>query len=410
MKIVVAVIVFNRFSNLQRWINCWHQCNKDGAELVVIHTGDEIEKFKSICEGVTYIHRDNKGFDIGALQDVCRGRLNGFPTWDYLLWCTDDCIPMGKDFIKPFINTIEQPGVGIAAMQVAVSTAGEQHIRTTGFMLTDKVASRILFLIDPIITKQHCYLFEHRGANTMTNQVRRMGLSCVQVSPNITSPMWDTGYWKRLDRQAEHNQIFNMAQSTGDKVLFICTIYNSYPQIISSLMCQTHKNWELILIHDGPNETGIREHYINGDIRIRFIETETRAGNWGHSLRQWALNEIREGRLSNADYIVVTNGDNYYVPTFTEYMLKGFTKSHTSVATYCDSMTHSYVAWKNIPVRFEKGFIDCGGVMVKKDIAVEIGWRDIDSHSSDWTYFSDIAAKYSARNFIPVKGNLFIHN
>ncbi len=409
MKTVVTIIVYNRFANLQRWLNIWKQCNKDSAELIVIHTGDEVEKFKSICTGVTYIHRQNIGFDIGCLQDVCEERLPGFPDYDYLLWCTDDCVPIRKDFIKPFIETIQQPGVGIAAMQVAASKAGEQHVRTTGFMISKETSLQLTFPADPLTTKQQCYLFEHRGADTMTMQVRRMGLSCVQVAANKDSPMWDTGYWKRLDRQVEFNEVFGGVRKSGDKVTFICTIYNTYPQIISSLACQTHKNWELLLIHDGPNETGIRQKHINGDARIKFIETAERKQKWGHPLRQWALNEIREGRLSNPDYIVVTNSDNYYTPTFIEYMLKGF-KTHTAVATYCDSMTHSYVAWKNIPVRFEKGFIDCGGVMVKKDIAVEVGWRDIESHSADWTYFSDIAAKYSASNFIKVPGNLFIHN
>jgi len=48
--------------------------------------------------------------------------------------------------------------------------------------------------------------------------------------------------------------------------------------------------------------------------------------------------------------------------------------------------------------------------MVKKDIACEIGWTDVDSHSSDFTYFDQIAKKYGPSNFIPVKGCLLVHN
>lgn len=90
-------------------------------------------------------------------------------------------------------------------------------------------------------------------------------------------------------------------------------------------------------------------------------------------------------------------------------MLKGFNK-HTAVATYCSEMTHSYKAWQTIPCKLERGYIDSGNVMVKSEIAKEVGWRDVESHSSDFTYFSDIANKYSWSNFIPVKGNLFVHN
>jgi len=145
--------------------------------------------------------------------------------------------------------------------------------------------------------------------------------------------------------------------------------------------------------------------YIPNDPRVKYIETDKRVGNWGHYYRQWALNEFDLG-----DYVVISNADNYYTPVFIEYMLRGFSKSHTAVATYCDSMVHSYKAWQVIPCKFQKGYIDCGGVMVKSNIAKEVGWRIIDEHSADWVYFSDIASKYSQRNFIPVRGTLFVHN
>lgn len=401
MKTVVAVIVYNRFQNLKRWLNCWAQCDQTNAELVIIHTGDEIEKFKEACGSVTYIHRENVGYDIGSFQDVCRNRLAGFPDFDYLLWCTDDTIPMAKNFVQQFVAAMK-PGVGIACMQISKSVA--PHVRTTGFMISNGTAARIQFQVDPITTKTQCYFFEHRGGKqTMTDQIRAMGLQCAMVSPANTSPMWDSGYWKRMDREQEHYQIFG-GKPIGDKVTFVCTIYNSYPQIISSLLLQTHKNWELILIHDGPSSNGMKS-YIPNDPRVIYMETKERAGNWGHSLRQMALNKMELG-----DYTVISNADNYYTPVFIEYMLRGFKKTHTAVASYCDKMVHSYKAWDIIPVKLERGFLDCGGVMVKSAVAKEVGWRDTTSHSSDFTYFSDIAARYSWRNFIPVKGCLFVHN
>lgn len=406
MKIIVAVVVYNRFKNIQRWISCWQQCDTSESELVVIHTGDEVEKFKSVCGDVaTYIHRANVGFDIGCLQDVCKERLPGFPNdWDYLLWCTDDTFPMCKDFIDPFIEKMVKP-VGLTCMQISVSSPGNIiHVRTTGFCISKYVSQRLTFPVDPIKTKQDCYHFEHRGGDRiLSQQVRKMGFDVVQVAPSKVSPMWDSGFWKRLDRMAEHINVFGGNMSTGNKVTFICTIYNTYPQIISSLLLQTHKNWELFLIHDGQAPDSVRS-VIPNDERINFIETKERVGNWGHKNRQWALKEFELG-----DYVVVTNADNFYVPVFIEYMLKGF-KTHTAVASYCSEMVHSYKAWQTIPCRLERGFIDTGGVMVKADIAKEVGWRDVETHSSDWVYLQDIAAKYSWRNFIKVTGNLFVHN
>lgn len=418
MRTIVAICVYNRFENIKLWVNCWRKCNKDAAELVIIHNyyGDEgeLSKFKTYCdqEGARYVPRNVPGFDIGAFQDVCMERLAGFDNdWDNLLWITDDVIPMSLDFVKPFIDKLKDPGVGIACMEI--STSVTRHVRTTGFALRKEVAGKLTFPADPVTTKDHCYAFEHRGNPQMIlyNQVISMGLKCETVAPPESSPLWDTGYWKRLDRQAEHANVFP-GKIAGDKIVFICPIYDMYPQIISSLICQTHKNWELILIHNGSCDSklkGIISSYADG--RVTFIEYPEQTGKWGHVLRQWALKEIKEERLgAGADYIVITNADNYHMPSFCEYMLKGFRKLHTAVATYCDAMVHNYKAWQVIPCRLQLGFIDCAGVMVKKDIACEIGWRDVDSHSSDWTYFSDIATKYGPRNFVAVRGCLLVHN
>jgi hypothetical protein len=415
---IVAVCIYNRFENLQTWVRCWKACNTEGAQLVIIHNyyGEVAlrKRFEDYCNQheVTYIPRNAQGFDIGAFQDVCRNRLTGFPYYDNLIWCCDDTIPMAKDFIQQFQKSM-LPGVGISCMQISKSSPGGiVHVRTTGFCITRAVTLQLTFPADPVITKQHCYLFEHRaGDKTLTNQVRKMGLSCVQVAPNSESPLWDIGYWKRLDRAAEHERVFPSGIKKNDKVVFIVPIFQMYPQIISSLLCQTHKNWELILIYNGPCDNNLADIVKQADdSRIKFIEYPEATGKWGHVLRQWALKEIGEGRLSDADYVVINNADNYLVPVYTERLLKGFDKSHTAVATYCSAMVHNYKSWDVIPCSLKLGFIDCGGVMVKKDVACEVGWRDTGSHSSDWTYFSDIATRYSPSNFVSVPGCLFVHN
>lgn len=419
MKTIVAIVVFNRLQNVQLWIRCWKQCEQNGAELVIIHNyyGDqnELVKFKTLCEneGVKYVPRDAKGFDIGAFQDVCKERLPGFPNdWDNLLWITDDVIPMSRDFISPFTAKLSEATIGLACMEISPSVT--MHVRTTGFAIKKETSVKLTFPADPVTTKEHCYAFEHRGdpRGILYNQIILMGLRCEMVAPAGVSPLWDTGYWKRLDRQAEHDATFPSENKQGDKVLFICPIFDMYPQIISSLICQTHKNWELLLIHNGPCDNNLRG-IVNSyeDKRVTFIEYPEQTGKWGHPLRRWALNEVKEGRLCrDADFLVVTNADNYHVPSYCDYLLKGFNRKHTTVATYCENMVHNYKAWQVIPCRLHLGYIDCAGVMVKKDIACEVGWRDVDGHSSDFTYFSDIAAKYGPSNFVPVKGCLLVHN
>lgn len=400
---VVAVIVYNRSHNIERWIECWDKSNITDEHLVIIDNSSS-ERIKELSRNHTYIPRKNIGFDIGAFQDVCMNRLEGFPEYESVLWCTDDTLPMSPDFTKPFFEKINNDKIGIVCMKI--SGVIQAHVRTTGFCIKRKIAEKLKFPADTVRTKEQCYMFEHQGKQTMTLQIRHMGLSCEQIAPDKISPLWDSGYHKRLDRINEHEKTFGIIKTYRNKVTVICTIFETYPQIISSLILQTHQDWELFLIHDGPCKMykEIRA-MADTDPRIKFIQTKIRKEHWGHPLRKMALDTYSLG-----EFVVITNADNYYVPTFMEYMIKGFKKSHTAVATYCEKMIHSYRAWDIINCRLELGYIDCGGVMVRSEIAREVGWRSLTEHSADWTYFNDIATKYTWRNFIQVKGSLFVHN
>ena len=426
MKITVAIIVHDRIGNINRWIECWKQCEQHQAELVVIQNDCGSDAIKMLClkNKIKYVARKNIGFDIGAFQDVCRERLKGFDNdWDVMLWCTDDIFPMSKDFLSPYLKMLPENGVICTDLSAYVKT----HIRTTGFMITKGVSSKLKFDKDPILSKEDCYQFEHRSKTSFYEQMINLGFPVKQVASRETSPLWDSGYKRRLDRNKEQIKAFEPGrdapsglndkenvQAAEDKrpgrtkkVAFICPAYNNYPQIISSILTQTHTNWELFVIHDGPNATGLKKHV--KDSRIKYMETPAHVGKWGHSLRKWALENI-DTLCPDADYVVITNADNYHVPVYTEYMLRGFEKNPTAVATYCSDMVHSYKAWQIIPCRLQLGYIDCAGVMIKKEVAKEIGWRDTESHSSDWSYFNDIIKKYGADKWQKVTGCLLIHN
>lgn len=224
--LVVAVIIYNRYMNLLRWIDCWNQCYPANARLVIIHNDNGLSKqFRKMCEAnnITYVRRENIGYDIGAMQDVFEERLKGFPNeWKYLLWCTDDVIPMQKDFTVPFINTLNKTMVGVAAMQI--SPEYKAHVRTGCFCISKSLSKCIKFPADPVTTKKQCYEFEHKG-NTLTDQVRAIGLSCEQVSSLMTSPMYDTNYWLRntsaikkysvYNREEEHRKVFKKILQYG---------------------------------------------------------------------------------------------------------------------------------------------------------------------------------------------------
>jgi hypothetical protein len=405
-KTIVAVVIYDRLFNLIHWLECWDKCDKSLADLVVIHNTDLPEPlYVEACQkhGVQYIRRKNIGFDIGAFQDLCRGRLAEFPPdWERVLWVTDDTFPMAFDFVEKFTDKMK-PGVGVVCMDLSPYVT--RHIRTTGFMIDRPVAEKLSFPADPVVTKIQCYLFEHKEQKfVFYNQIIKLGLSVEQVAPREKSPLWDTEYARRLDRHREHVEKFGEVKR-GDLILFVCPIYQSYPQIISSLLMQTHTNWRLYLVHDGPETEGV-ENLIPDDPRITFVVAPKRGGSWGHYIRQVGIEIHRD----LADFVVVTNADNYHVPTFCEYMLTAFKRRPTAVAAYCSQMVHSYKAWQVINCQLKRGFLDSAGVMVRSKQAADVGWNDIDTHSADWTYFSDLIERYGAHKFEKVEGCLLVHN
>ena len=195
------------------------------------------------------------------------------------------------------------------------------------------------------------------------------------------------------------------ADRADAKVLFIAPVYNYYPILIHALQAQTHDNWELLLVHDGPNDLGLAATIAAfNDKRIDFLETTLRHNDWGHSLRRYALERIAQEK--SGDYIVVTNADNYYVPGFLSLMLNAF--EDDTVVTYCNAV-HSHRGWTHLDTRIARLYIDCGVVMARREEALSVGWTSTE-FAADWTYVDGLASSYGLDRFIKVQQALFVHN
>ena len=147
------------------------------------------------------------------------------------------------------------------------------------------------------------------------------------------------------------------------------------------------------------------------------MESDVRYNDWGHSLRKWALEALKNNKLENdANFITITNPDNYYMPTYVEEMLKGFSNPNI-IATYCSSFVHAYLSPQKegdynfgvITTELKLGMIDCGGVAIRRKEACDTGWNDLSIYS-DWTYFNTIINKYGEKRWAKVLGCLFVHN
>lgn len=426
MKTVVAVVIYDRKQNLERWMAVWQKAAIPDAELRIIHNlpPSHASGYAEMCvaAGVTYIPRLNQGMDIGAFQDVCRKRLKGFAhDFDYLLWCTDDTFPMRDSFVSEFVRPLEDPKIGVTCFEISPQV--KPHIRTTGFCLRAETLEKIAFEANPIKTKDDCYRFEHRGTRTLLAQIQAMGMVPHQVSPVQTSPLWDSGGGgiKWPDREHEFQRYWKLGRPSAT-VLILAPAYGRYPSLVSSLIAQTYENWELHLIHDGPAPADFPRF---ADERVIFTETPRRRKEYGHPIRIDWLQQIKDGKI-RGDYAVITNEDNYHAPVFLEKLVRPLEEDSGLVGAYCSQMVHNYKGpdgesppagqdhftdgYGVLDTKPEIGFIDCAAVVVRAKVAGEAGWPST-RHSSDWDYLNNIAWRSGGWHKLKkVFGALLVHN
>ncbi len=104
---------------------------------------------------------------------------------------------------------------------------------------------------------------------------------------------------------------------TDPKVSIVVAIYKSeafLPKLINSLINQTYKNIEIILIDDGsPDRSGsICDQYKEKDSRIKVVH-ETNNGCC--AARNAGIN------LATGEYLVIVDGDDWLAPDCVEYLL-----------------------------------------------------------------------------------------
>jgi GT2 family glycosyltransferase len=176
--------------------------------------------------------------------------------------------------------------------------------------------------------------------------------------------------------------------------------------LISSFLVQTDGRWQLHIIYDGPVPSYINDviNFYN-DKRIYFTHSDKRNGRFGHPNRRQALMNLTG---ETDDYVLLTNDDNYYVPTFIEQMLS-MTDDNTGIV-FCNTV-HSYINYAvHESSLFECG-IDMGAFIVKYPIAKKIGFNYM-HETADGRYATE-CSNYCVMNdlkTIHVKRPLFVHN
>jgi len=176
---------------------------------------------------------------------------------------------------------------------------------------------------------------------------------------------------------------------------------------IDSFLNQTDHMWELHVIHDGPASMQIQEVIRQReDPRLYFYQTDTVNGKWGHPNRRFMLEKIE---ADASDYILITNDDNYYIPTFVK-LIQQHMKPGVGMIYY--NTLHSYFNYTVHTSQPKVGRIDMGAFVVRADVAKAVGFKH-DKEIADGMYCEECAAYCAAHGLqvVYIPGIVpFIHN
>lgn len=191
----------------------------------------------------------------------------------------------------------------------------------------------------------------------------------------------------------------------------LCVAYERNLPLLGLILAfrnQTNPNWDLEIMYDGRIPTDIREMISDQkseDARIKYKYSQQRIGNYGHNNRK-ALIEKADYDLK--DFIMLTNDDNYYVPTFIQ-QVSYCIDDNTGMVLF--NMAHNHLDYSVIDTIIERKRIDIGSFVVRLDIAKEIGFNSIEYHA-DYLFAKDCADLCGKKGLSINKINklLFIHN
>jgi hypothetical protein len=183
--------------------------------------------------------------------------------------------------------------------------------------------------------------------------------------------------------------------------------------LLDSLVCQTVQNFDVLVIHDGADAASraVAASFVAAEPqKYRYIETDVRYNDYGHTLRDMGIQQAA------AEFVLVTNGDNYYSPRFLEFAFEAINTKQLDLVMWDIVHSHgnpgdirqpSCCGFSIYPFR---QYLDIGAFMVRSAIAKEVGFRGTD-FAADALYMEHIISRPDAPlRMGRVQKILMVHN
>lgn len=191
------------------------------------------------------------------------------------------------------------------------------------------------------------------------------------------------------------------------KIEFIIPTYERTDHlmcIISSIKAQRSGKWKIHVVADCPPEGTLDKimDFYKDDERIKFTILPQRYNDWGHTPRNYGLENATE------DWVVMTGEDNYYVPVFVDNMLDAATPNSHFV--FCN-MVHNWTKHQYIPIDCKPkwGQIDIGNFMVRREYGQKMK-LDVTNMQADGMFVEEYLKKFPLKDIIKINKVLYVHN
>lgn len=172
---------------------------------------------------------------------------------------------------------------------------------------------------------------------------------------------------------------------------------------INSIFAQRSDRWSIHVVADCPPEGTLNKiiNYFDGDDRIRFSFLPKRYNDFGHTPRNYGLEQAKE------EWVIMTGEDNYYTPVFVDHFLGHLTPQTNFV--FCD-MVHNWLNfdYKYINCEPRWGRVDMGNFMTKTEFSSKMR-LNVNNIQADGEFVDQYIKNYPGE-IIYIPKALYVHN
>ena len=172
-------------------------------------------------------------------------------------------------------------------------------------------------------------------------------------------PVMDLDYHKDY-RLPALNPISDIREFYNQKVSFFTSLYNtdqkSVERALRSVLNQTNKNWEWVLVDDSNNDADAKrlEKYFNSvdDVRIKYFRFNHQSGGFIGRAKK------RAADLCNGDYLAELDHDDILMPDIADKILKygnGFDFIYSNCASVVVNDNESFYVGESYPAGIAMG-------------------------------------------------------